>query len=53
MIDIRSKIEKDTPDYICCFCPQEYGGICRAYSVPHSDEEEEVWKDDEEEEDWD
>jgi rubrerythrin len=38
--EVQSKITPSTPDEICRQCQQYYEGACRAYSVPHSKEEE-------------
>lgn len=36
---IPHKLISGTPDHVCRQCSQYYDGECRAFSVPHSDEE--------------
>jgi len=36
---IRGKIDRNCPDFICGMCPQEYKGVCRAFLIPHTEEE--------------
>jgi len=36
---IQGKISNDTPDFICYLCPQEYKSQCRAYLMPHTEQE--------------
>ena len=37
---VEHKIVAGTPDEVCHQCPQLWQGECRAFSVPHSLEEE-------------
>lgn len=39
MIDQSTKTIRETPDETCELCTQMFDGECRAYSLPHSDEE--------------
>lgn len=38
-MEVRHKIVSNVPDEVCLVCAQQYQGGCRAFSVPHTDEE--------------
>lgn len=44
---VLNKAVPNTPDETCEECPQCWGGECRAFCVPHSEEEEEARRTDE------